>query len=282
MQYKTHDVSNWLGDSVKQGFKWRCGINPETNGMWIWSEIFTHDFENGDKVAIILLDTQGIFDHTSSMKDCVSIFAISMLLSSVLCYNVMQNVEEDKLQYLQFFMNYAQLAKKDSCKKAFQKLLFIVRDWHHVCDHDFGYSKEFVDDLLAENDKQTNDMRQLRKQIRESIDDINAFLLPYPEEMISKAEQFTGDIGQIDSDFIENVKLLVPSIFAPENLIIKQINGHKVHVEEFLANIRTFVDLFNSDELPEPQSILNVRYNTLSNKAFSKHFIFIIHIWTIF
>lgn len=254
-------MSNWIGNSVKQGFKWRGGKDPETNGIWIWPDVFTHDFENGDKVAIILLDTQGIFDHTSSMKDCVSIFAISMLLSSVLCYNVMQNVEEDKLQHLQFFMNYAQLAMKDSSKKAFQKLLFIVRDWQFVCDHDFGYSKEFVDDLLAENAKQTNDMRQLRKQIRESIDDINAFLLPYPEEMLSKAEHFTGDIDQIDSDFIENVKHLAPSIFAPENLIIKRVNSRKVNVEDFVANIQTFANLFNSDELPEPQSILNVRHN---------------------
>lgn len=254
-------MSNWIGNSVKQGFKWRGGKDPETNGIWIWPDVFTHDFENGDRVAIILLDTQGIFDHTSSMKDCVSIFAISMLLSSVLCYNVTQNVEEDKLQHLQFFTNYAQLAMKDSSKKAFQKLLFIVRDWQFVCDHDFGYSKEFVDDLLAENAKQTNDMRQLRKQIQESIDDINAFLLPYPEEMLSNAEHFTGDIDQIDSDFIENVKHLAPSILAPENLIIKRVNSRKVNVEDFVANIQTFVNLFNSDELPEPQSILNVRHN---------------------
>lgn len=39
------------------GFKWRGGKNPETNGIWMWSEIFTHDYENGDKIAIILLDT---------------------------------------------------------------------------------------------------------------------------------------------------------------------------------------------------------------------------------
>lgn len=195
------------------------------------------------------------------MKDCISTFAISMLLSSVLCYNVMQNVEEDKLQYLQLFMNYAQLAMTDSSEKAFQKLLFTVRDWQHVCDHEFGYSKEFVDDLLAENAKQTNEMRELRKKLRENIKDIEAFLMPYPENMISEGEHFTGDIEQIDSDFIENVKVLVPSIFAPENLIVKRINGHEVRVEDFVANIKRFVNLFNSNELPEPQSILKVSYN---------------------
>lgn len=250
-----------MGENVQQGFKWRGGSKPETNGIWIWSEIFSHDFENGDKVAIILLDTQGIFDHKSSMKDCISIFAISMLLSSVLCYNVMYNVEEDKLQYLQYFMNYAQFAMNDSCKKAFHKLLFIVRDWPHIDDHEFGYSNDFVNDLLAENAKQTNEMLELRKQLRKSIEHIEAFLMPYPEDMISGCEHFTGDVVQIDSDFIESVKILAPSIFAPENLIPKQLNGRGIRVNDFMANIETFVNLFNSDELPEPQSILKVSYN---------------------
>lgn len=240
-QYKTHNLANWIGSNVQQGFEWRGGKTAETNGIWIWSEIFTHNFDNGDKVAIILLDTQGIFDHTSSMKECVSIFAISMLVSSVFCNNVMQNVEEDKLQHLQFFLSYASWAMKDSCTKAFHKLLFIVRDWPHVCDHQFGYSKNFIDDLLAERIEQTQDMRELRKQLRESIDEINAFLMPYPEEMLRIGQQFMGDIDHIDSDFIDLVKVLVPSIFAPENLTVKRINGKTVCVDDFVASLETFL-----------------------------------------
>lgn len=242
---------------MEQGFEWRSGTKPQTNGIWIWSEIFTHNLENGDKLAIIVMDTQGIFDHTKNMKDCISTFAISMLLSSVLCYNVMQNVEEDKLQHLQFFMNYAQL--KESSEKTSQKLLFIVRDWPWICDHGFGYSKDFVDDIFAENNRQTSKMRELRKQLRESIEDLNAFLMPHPGSTVSEGEHFTGDVQQIDSDFIDHVKVLVPSIFSPENLIVKQINGENIRVADFVTYIKSFVDFFNSDELPEPQTNWKVR-----------------------
>lgn len=150
---------------------------------------------------------------------------------------------------------------KNSCTKAFQKLLLIIRDWPHVCDHPFGYSKEFVDDLLAESADQTPENRTLRKQLRDSIEQFDAFLMPRPSNIIDKGDQFTGDMNQIDSDFIDHVKVLVPSIFAPENLIVKRMNGQHVRVADFVAKLEMFVNLFNSDELPEPQSAWKVNYN---------------------
>lgn len=93
-QYKKHDITDWIGEqkssSELNGFKFRGGRKPETIGIWIWSEVFTHDYPNGEKVAIILLDTQGIFDSRSSVRDYTTIFSLSMLLSSVSCYNIMK------------------------------------------------------------------------------------------------------------------------------------------------------------------------------------------------
>lgn len=43
----------------------------------MWSEIFTHDFQNGDKVAIILLDTQGVVDNRLSARDCATTLGLS-------------------------------------------------------------------------------------------------------------------------------------------------------------------------------------------------------------
>lgn len=86
-QYKVHDVSDWIGEQKDidrlDGFVFKSGRVRETTGIWMWSEIFTHDFDNGDKVAIILLDTQGIFDLKSSLKEFTTIFALSTMFSSV-------------------------------------------------------------------------------------------------------------------------------------------------------------------------------------------------------
>lgn len=146
----------------------------------MWSEIFTHDFDNGDKVAIILLDTQGIFDDESTTKDYTATFAISTMLASVQCYNVMQNVQEDDLQHLELFTEYARLAMQQTDAKPFQNLLFIVRDWPYAEQHSFGNGQKFIDKKLTPNDKQAIEMRELRNRIRQSFEKIDAFLMPYP------------------------------------------------------------------------------------------------------
>lgn len=247
-----------MGENVQQGFEWCGGKNPKTNGIWIWSEIFTHPEWNGDKLAIILMDTQGIFDNESSIKDCTSIFGISMLLSSVHCFNVMRNVEEDKLQFLELCMSYARMAMNDSHNTALQKLMFIVRDWQNAKERPFGCSNEFVNDLLSENSGQTPKMRELRKQARKSIEDIKAFLLPHPGKRVSQDKSFTGDLIQINPQFIKQMQTLIPSIFAPDKLTVKRICGEKIRVSQFIILLKKYVNLFESDRLPEPKTILMV------------------------
>lgn len=83
------------------GFSWRGGSERDTTGIYMWSDIFTHDYPDGQKVAIILLDTQGTFDSQSTVKDCATVFALSTMLSSVQIYNLSQNIQEDDLQHLQ-------------------------------------------------------------------------------------------------------------------------------------------------------------------------------------
>ena len=58
--------SDWLGDenSPLKGFHWRGGAERDTTGIILWSKVFTIKMPNdGEEVAIILMDTQGTFDN---------------------------------------------------------------------------------------------------------------------------------------------------------------------------------------------------------------------------
>lgn len=225
----------------------------------MWSEVFTHDFETGEKVAIILLDTQGMFDSRSSIRDCTTTFAVSMMLSSVQCYNLMQNIREDDLQHLDLFTEYGRLALEQSNERPFQSLLFIVRDWPFAFETGYGYhGKKVIRELMAGNEEQTRDMHQLRNRIESSFEDIGAFLMPHPGFKVAHGNNFTGDIQQIDADFRKYVKELVPSLFAPEKLITKKINGQKVRARDLIQYLQTYIDLFNGNTLPEPKTVLEV------------------------
>lgn len=225
----------------------------------MWSEIFTHTFTDGDKVAIILMDTQGIFDNKSSLNECISIFAMSMLLSSVQCFNVMRQVQEDDLANLELFTEYAKLASNDMNEKPFQKLLFIVRDWPSPDDHEFGQSKDYVTDLLSKKSRQTTEMHQLRDAIKKSFKEIDAWLMAYPGRDVDQHRStFRGEVDKIEPEFIEYAVKLTEHLFAPENLIRKKIGGEMFRATDFLAFLQKYVELFSGNELPKAVTILQV------------------------
>lgn len=150
----------------------------------------------------------------------------------------MQNIQEDDLQHLQLFVEYARLALEQL---------------------DYGWDgQQVLDEVLAEHPTyQTVDMRHLRKQIRSSFANISAFLMPYPGRIVANG-QFTGDMEEIDSDFKKYLQELVPSIFAPENLVnlVKEVNGQKVRAHELVQYIEQYTKVFNGETLPEPKTVL--------------------------
>lgn len=240
------------------GFKWSGGRKRETIGIWIWSEIFTHDFDNGDKVAIILIDTQGIFDVQSSLKEGTTIFALSMALSSVQCNNVMQNIQEDNLQHLELFTEYGRLAMEQTNEKPFQYLLFIVRDWPFAAEDGYGWNgQKVIDEILAESDEQTPEMRHFRKRIQSSFEEISAFLMPYPGISVAHGN-FSGNFQEISPEFIKYLNELVPAIFAPENLRIKKINGRKLRARDLIQYLEAYLQVFNENTLIEAKTMYNV------------------------
>jgi len=68
-------------------FDWRGGTERNTTGMWMWSDPYFLPGPSGD-VAVLLVDTQGMFDHETTVGLTAAIFGLSTLLSSYQIYNV--------------------------------------------------------------------------------------------------------------------------------------------------------------------------------------------------
>ena len=98
-------------DEPLKGFTWRSGIKRDTVGIIIWSDIFLHTIDKtGERIAIFVMDTQGLFDKHSSPTDNSRIFVLSNLISSIQVLNLANRIQEDQLQYLQFATEYTQFA----------------------------------------------------------------------------------------------------------------------------------------------------------------------------
>ena len=82
-----------------------------TTGIWMWSEPFIKYCPHiGSEVAILLMDTQGMFDNETTMTLTAQIFGLSTMISSFQIYNVQNRIQEDNLQHLALFSEYGRLA----------------------------------------------------------------------------------------------------------------------------------------------------------------------------
>lgn len=103
----------------KDAFHWRGGAERNTTGIWMWSKPYilpqTHSGGKED-IAVVLVDTQGMFDHETTMELTASIFGLSTLLSSYQIYNVDKRIQEDNLQQLALFAEYGRMAIQNDGK----------------------------------------------------------------------------------------------------------------------------------------------------------------------
>jgi len=259
-KYVTKSDGEWMGgdDDPLTGFSWRGGSERETSGIWIWSDLFLHDLPNGEKIAIALMDTQGTFDSQSTVKENATIFALSTMLSSVLIFNVSQNIQEDDLQHLQLFTEYGRLALADTGRKPFQRLQFLVRDWSFPYEADYGAvgGSAILRRRLEISDSQHPELQSVRKHITACFDEVACYLMPHPGLAVATNPSYDGSLGAVTPEFKQQLKKLIPMLFAPENLIIKKINGQKVRARDLVQYFLSYMNIYKGDELPEPKTML--------------------------
>ncbi|KAJ8735833.1 hypothetical protein PYW07_007453 [Mythimna separata] len=247
----------WLGkeDEQLKGFHWRGGGERDTTGIHLWPEPIVTTRSNGEKVAVLLMDTQGTFDSESTIGQNSTIFALSTLISSVQIYNLSGNIKEDDLQHLQLFTEYGKLACEGD-DKAFQTLLFLVRDWASAYEHAHGYSggASLLNKRLQSKPNQNTELREVREHISSCFDSIKCFLMPHPGLAVEN-QSFTGCLRELTEKFRLALLELVPSLFDSERLTPKLINGERVRVQDLFDYFRKYVDIYNSDEAPEATTI---------------------------
>ncbi|KAH0955471.1 hypothetical protein HN011_008540 [Eciton burchellii] len=255
-----NDIDTWLGseDEPLSGFSWRGGSERDTTGILMWSKVYRATLPNKEKIAVILMDTQGAFDSQSTVRDCATVFALSTMLSSVQIYNLSQNIQEDDLQHLQLFTEYGRLALENSDSTPFQRLQFLIRDWVYPYEADYGAEggKQLLDKRLEISDRQHPELQSLRKHIKSCFSDISCFLMPHPGLEIATNPRFDGRLSEIQSEFKKQLKVLIPMILAPQNLVTKKINGQDVKAKDLLEYFKSYINLYKGDELPEPKSML--------------------------
>ncbi|KOB78001.1 Guanylate-binding protein [Operophtera brumata] len=214
---------SWLGDDTTElvGFSWRGGSVRNTTGIVMWPEAFIIRIPTGEKVAVLLMDTQGTFDSTSTL-----------------------------------FTDYGKLMK-DQTGKAFQVLEFLVRDWMSPWEYNYGHDGGdlYLANKLKVDVTQPKELQELRIHINSSFDKVTCFLMPHPGLGVANPA-FKGRPRELTPEFAKELKELATSIFSPDNLSMKLLGGQPVKSRELFNYFKTYMTIFNSDTIPTPTTIL--------------------------
>ena len=247
-------------------FDWRGGKERNTTGMWMWSEPYF--LPRGEEtVAVLLVDTQGMFDHETTVGLTAAIFGLSTLLSSYQIYNVDKRVQEDNLQQLALFSEYGRMAldaeaktsKKEGEEKVgnspFQKIEFLVRDWQNFDTEDEsdidGMEAEmasYLDHVLAE--RAASDLKETRDQIHSCFEEVSCFMMTHPGFAVIK-NKYEGDVNKIESLFLSLLDRYCQRVFDTEGqngstprLQPKTVRGRELSAVELGTYIKTYAQMF--------------------------------------
>lgn len=240
--------ADWMEGAIalSEGFDWSGGHQRHTTGIWLWSEPFMVSRKHGGEVAVLLMDTQGMFDLKSSARDATAIFTLITLASSVLVYNIKDRVQSTDLEHLSCWSDWACKIQEPTGKPTdFQKIVFLVRDWSN--SHEIPYGKdggsEYLRSVLkispGRREKLPNQEREnlhthnaeqekMQIHLRSCFHQIEGFLLPHPGLEVAQHASTAEILPVMEEEFKEHVHGFTADLFAPENLVPKMVDGKDI------------------------------------------------------
>lgn len=266
---------NMASSSKAPGFLWRRGQDPMTTGLQMYARPFVRKDKSGGKVAILLMDTQGLFDHNTSAVLTNAIFGLSTLISSYQIYNLTKQFQEDKLQQLHFFTAFSRSALKEfsksqkaplsstgadeEVKKApFQHLDFLIRDWQNFSDDQdiqkcLSEMPEVMEKVFESSTHENGS--GVREQIKEAFETMGCFLLPHPGTKLTKAN-YQGEVEDLEDNFKTLLDIYVRRVFE-EQLVPKHIQNKDVNASSLELYIQQYANVFKEGKLPETTDLVS-------------------------
>ena len=69
---------------------------------------------------------------------------------------------------------------------------------------------------------------------------------------------FNGELSDIDPEFLDHMKELVPHLLEPGRLRVKEAGGKSVKCKELVQCFKSYMDVLAGNDMPEPKSMLEV------------------------
>ena len=186
-----------------------AGTERNTRGILFWNKPYVIRQSNGEKICVLIMDTQGLWDpYTGNEFNC-SIFGLSCLLSSYVIFNQKNDMNTNELKQFSVLTKFSKEVSKMG--KPFQHLDILLRDYG-------GYAKKHDTQKGIEMSKERLKKMQsggveapIAKGIAECFSEFDVFCFPTPGEDVMDSE-YDGTISVIKPQFMRIMSYYIDRI----------------------------------------------------------------------
>jgi len=213
------------------------GTERNTRGILFWNKPFVITRKNGERICILLMDTQGLWDSDTKNEFNCSIFGLSSLISSYAIFNQKGNMNTDQLKKFSVLSKFSkEVSKKDG--KPFQHLDFLLRDFEY-------YDKRTsIEQGIQLGINRLNKMHSkgaeldVVKEIEECFNEFDMFCFPSPGEDVMNLD-YEGSISEIKPQFMQMLSYYIDRVIQGDG-VRKGIEPRKIGGETI--TVKTFVE----------------------------------------
>lgn len=284
-----------------EGFGVGPTINPCTKGLWMWATPLIGFTSEGERINVIVIDTEGIGGLDEDLNHDTQIFSLALLLSSFFVYNSMGSIDENAIQGLGFVTNMTKLiqvksqecnaAEKTECDfqrqditKFMPKFMWVVRDFSLQLVDDVGQEisqEDYLERALQEYDikntgeksarfvKDQSEKNDIKKHIKQYFmqRDCCTLVRPTVDERNLQCLD-TMKIEDLRSEFVEQAFAIRKKIL--EGITPKQINSCSVDGSMWIEMTQQYIDSMNSGQIPSIESSWTYILNQRALKLFEE------------
>ena len=269
------NLHQWLlgKQQLKKTFEWKKGPNSHTKGIFILKKPHLVVLEE-KTIALFLVDTQGFGDHTTSELNQTFLGTFSLLLSSLLIFNVQNRISPTHLEKIHKFGINVNFMEQESLMVR-SSLMFVVRDHVYVesngdsgdDDEDFAYGteggKKYFHTIIQDNSSNKATEHKILQEFLEYAfgNDIPCCLLPQPGNAIGRK---SCKVADLDKEFQQECFKLFQKIASNKKVKIKRMQEVVCTCKTLCGTIQDYVGQFG------PYLAVDGEYSTSRSKRLIK------------
>eukprot|EP00946_MAST-07B_sp_MAST-7B-sp1_P005284 g5284.t1 len=270
---KSYLVNRIVGQ--QHGFTVGPTVNACTKGIWMWSEPIPFENSRGEKMQLLVLDTEGIGGTKSTSEYDTRIFSLAVLLCSTLIYNSLGSIDETAVSNLSFVANLSQHVQVkanqeggddgdqgdsptgavDALASFFPSFMWVIRDFAlELVDEDYNdiSEQDYLENCLKQKDGFSSDVlakNRVRKSLTDffKVRDCATIVRPIDDE--AKLHQIDKQPYEaLRPEFRTQMENMRKRVLA--QLTAKLLRGKAMSGSMFATLVRTYVGAMNTDGVP--------------------------------